>query len=329
MAQATAPDAATDPAASSPDLAVDARGVTVRYGDLVAVDGVDLTVHKGEIVGVIGPNGAGKTSLLECVEGLRTPSAGRIRVVGLDPFADRAALAATIGVQLQHTSYPTRVKVGELCRLFAGFYPRPDDYQELLARFDLSAQADSQVTKLSGGQQQRLSLVLALLGRPSLVFLDELTTGLDPVARRVVWEGLRRRNQDGLTIVLTSHYMDEVEYLCDRVAMMVRGRIVAMDTVAGLIQAHIGQTDRLVAEDVGADPAVRAELAGLGATVRVTPAGNRLLIDVDGAAARHQVDAILAARRIASRAINPSMEDVYLTLVGEDSGVGGEQRDVR
>ncbi|BCB91920.1 hypothetical protein Psuf_092330 [Phytohabitans suffuscus] len=166
---------------------VDARDVTVRYGDLTAVDGVDLTAAKGQVVGLVGPNGSGKTSLLECVEGLRRPAGGTIRVGGFDPAADRTRMTRIAGVQLQQLVYPPRATVEELCRLFASFYPDPADHRELLDRFGLTGQRRSQVVKLSGGQQQRLSLVLALLNNPQVVFLDELTNGLDP--RPGGWSG--------------------------------------------------------------------------------------------------------------------------------------------
>jgi len=230
--------------------AVRAEQVRVCYGTTVAVDGVDLSVGPGEVFGIIGPNGAGKTSLIECLEGLRRPTSGRIRVDGLEPWADRTRLATVAGVQLQHTSYPTRVRVGELCRLFASCYPDPADYRDLLDRFDLLGLSRSQVTKLSGGQQQRLSLVLALIGRPRIVFLDELTTGLDPVARRNVWGQLSARRAEGLTIILTSHYMDEVEYLCDRVAVLVGGRFVAQESPSGLIRRYAGPGGRHTAGGV-------------------------------------------------------------------------------
>ncbi len=298
---------------------IEVSGLSVRYGDLVALDAVHLSVAPGEVVGLIGPNGAGKTSLIECAEGLRKPSAGTVRVAGLDPWTDRARVAALAGVQLQHSSYPTRVSVAEICRLFASFYQDPADHRDLLAEFDLLESAGRQVTRLSGGQRQRLSLVLALLGRPRVVFLDELTTGLDPAARRDVWEGLRRRNAQGLTVLLTSHHMDEVEYLCDRVAVLVRGRFVATDSVSALIRAYAGDGERLVAEDVGTRAAELTTQLSTVDGVRVSPAGNRLRLDVTGPAARAAAEAVLARAGVTARTLAASLDDVYLALTGQST----------
>lgn len=291
--------------------AIDATGVTVRYGSKVAVDNVDFAVDAGTVVGLIGPNGAGKTSLMECIEGLRSPAAGRIRVHGIDPAADRTTMARLAGVQLQDSAYPTRARVDEVCALFAGFYPKPLDWRELLDQFELTDKARAQVTKLSGGQRQRLSLVLALVGDPSMVFLDELTTGLDPEARRMVWDGLRRRNEAGLTVVLTSHHMDEIEYLCDRVNVMVDGRIVAAGTVSELIDAHAGGTERLVVDNPGTE--LRGALEKLG-DVTVTPTGGRLRVEVRDAALSEAVAAAIAAADATGRAITATMDDVYVAL---------------
>ncbi len=295
---------------------VQVNGVSVRYGDLVAVDNVDLSVASGEIVGVIGPNGAGKTSLLECVEGLRQPDAGQIRVAGLDPLTDRSAMVQLAGVQLQHSAYPPRASVDDVCRLFTAFYPNRPDYRPLIDEFGLNDQRRSQVTKLSGGERQRLSLVLALLGEPKVVFLDELTTGLDPVARRTVWEALRQRNAEGLTIMVTSHFMEEVEYLCDRVAVLVRGRLVALDTVAALIRDHAPGV-RIVVERGAADAALGDELDRLGSAIRVTPAGNRLLIQVLDTDQRPRVDRLLVEHAASTRTLPTSLEDVYVELTGQ------------
>nr|MDT0656836.1 ABC transporter ATP-binding protein [Micromonospora sp. DSM 115978] len=301
---------------------IEAVGVTVRYGQLVAVDGVDLSAAEGEVVGLVGPNGAGKTSLIECLEGLRRPAAGRIRVAGLDPLADRARMATAVGVQLQHSSYPPRTTVDELCRLFAGLYPAPADHRELQEEFDLAAQRGSQVTRLSGGQQQRLALILALIGNPRIVFLDELTSGLDPVARRQVWEGLRRRNDAGLTVLLSSHHMDEVEYLCDRVGVLVAGRLVAMDSVAALVRDHAGAAGRFLVEGAGGDHALRDTLAALGDGVRVTPAGHRLQVNVTDPAQRSRVAETISASGAAARELTASLDDAYLTLTGENAANG-------
>lgn len=215
--------------------AVIARGLTKSYRNLIAVDRLDLEIAHGEIFGLLGPNGAGKSTTIECLLGTRDPDAGEIRILGLDPKRDRARLFARIGVQFQEMGYQDKLRVGELCRLTAALYRRPRDWRELLSEFDLAAKETEQVTALSGGQRQRLAIVQALIPDPELVFLDELTTGLDPRARRKVWELIRRVNAAGVTVILSSHFMDEVEYLCDRIAILDAGRVVAAGTPSELV----------------------------------------------------------------------------------------------
>ncbi|MEU0557971.1 ABC transporter ATP-binding protein [Dactylosporangium sp. NPDC006015] len=312
--------------ASAAEPFVDARNITVRYGDLVAVDGVDLGADKGQVVGVIGPNGSGKTSLLECVEGLRKPATGTIRVGGFDPATDRTRMTRIAGIQLQQLVYPPRATVEEICRLFASFYPDPADHIELLELFGLSGQRRSQVVKLSGGQQQRLSLILALLNNPQVVFLDELTNGLDPAARRMVWDELRRRNGDGLTIVITSHHMEEVEYLCDRVNVLLKGRVVATGTPTELIRDHAGDSARLVLDGAGGNRKLAEGLTGLGSGVRVEPAGQRLMLEVQPAR-RADVDRVLAEHGTTARELPASLDDAYLNLTGQAAGTASSEAD--
>ena len=204
-------------------------------GGVYGVREVDLDLTSGEILGVIGPNGAGKTSLVECIEGLRKRSSGEVSVFGFDPANSRTELASRIGVQLQDTSYPTRSRVRELCALFTSFYDNPCVSDELLEQFGLSDKRNAYVSDLSGGEAQKLSLVLALIGRPDLLLLDELTTGLDPTARRATWDFLRDLNDAGTAILLTSHFMDEVEALCDQVILLVDGRVRTRGTVGHFI----------------------------------------------------------------------------------------------
>jgi ABC-2 type transport system ATP-binding protein len=296
---------------------IQAEQVTVRYGELVAVDHVDLSVAQGEVVGVVGPNGAGKTTLLECIEGLRRPDSGKIAVDGLHPQTERSAMALRAGVQLQHTAFPPRITVDDICKLFASFYPKTAAYPELLERFGLQEHRRQMVVKLSGGQQQRLSLTLALLGQPKVVFLDELTTGLDPAARRVIWEELRQRNEAGLTILLTSHHMEEIEYLCDRVAVLVKGQIMARGTPAELVSSHSRESLEISGDHISVRPALEA-ISG----VQLTTTGKRLLVQLDDPAVRAKVDAILAQHESAAvRPLNPSLEDAYLNLTGEQADV--------
>ncbi|GAA3466745.1 ABC transporter ATP-binding protein [Nonomuraea roseola] len=207
------------------------------YGANVAVDDVSFTVGAGETFGVVGHNGAGKTSTVECLSGLRRPDAGSIEVLGLDPARRRRALAERIGVQLQEAGLPDRLKVAEALRLFAAFYRRPDDWRQVMERWGLAPLARKAYGDLSGGQRQRLQIALALVGSPELVILDELTTGLDPVARRETWALVGELKAAGVTVVLVSHFMDEAEALCDRIAVFARGRIISLGTAAELMTA--------------------------------------------------------------------------------------------
>lgn len=207
-----------------------------RYGDTVAVDDVSLTVGVGETMGIVGANGAGKTTTVESIAGLRAPDRGTVRVLGLDPRCDRAALRQTLGVQLQRATLYHALTVSELVDLYRSFYPDPVPSAELLESVELADRSDTRFENLSGGQQQRLSVALALVGRPRVVVLDELTTGLDPRARRRMWSAIARLRADDVTVLLVSHAMDEIEHLCDRVALMVGGRVVAVDAPIGIIE---------------------------------------------------------------------------------------------
>jgi ABC-2 type transport system ATP-binding protein len=206
-----------------------------RYGSKVAVDEVSFSVDEGEIFGILGPNGAGKTTTVECVEGMRVPDRGTIRVDGLDPRRDRDALRQRMGVQLQESRLPERIKVREALDLYSSFYPNPADWRELMARLGLEDQRNAEFGKLSGGQKQRLSVALALVGRPRIAVLDELTTGLDPQARRDTWDLIEGIRDSGVTVLLVTHFMEEAERLCDRLAVIDAGRVVALDTPAGLV----------------------------------------------------------------------------------------------
>ena len=218
-----------------------------RYGEFVAVDDVSFSIKEGEIFGIIGPNGAGKTTTVECISGLRTPDSGSIDVYGLSPQRDRGKMREFVGVQLQEAALPPRLKVGEAVNLFASFYPNPLDPDELLESLGIKQIEDSIFRKLSGGQKQRLSIALALVGRPRIAILDELTTGLDPEARRETWdliEGIRRR---GATVILVTHFMDEAERLCDRLALINHGAIAVLDTPEAIAATAGGTRVRFVA----------------------------------------------------------------------------------
>jgi ABC-2 type transport system ATP-binding protein len=218
--------------------AVELTGLVKRYGERTAVDGLSLTVQRGEILALLGPNGAGKTTTIEICEGFRSTDAGTVRVLGLDPVRDAAQLRPRVGVMLQEgVGGYTAARAGELLRLFASYAAEPLDPEEMLATVGLAEVAGTPVKRLSGGQQQRLSLALALIGRPELVFLDEPTAGMDPQARRGTWDLLSRLRADGVSVVLTTHFLDEAEHLADTVVVMDSGRVVAAGTPAELTQA--------------------------------------------------------------------------------------------
>ncbi|WP_345581446.1 ABC transporter ATP-binding protein [Nonomuraea rosea] len=214
---------------------IEVEDLCKSYGSTRAVDRVSFTVTKGETFGVLGHNGAGKTTTVECLVGLRRPDAGTVRVLGMDPARRRRALAQRTGVQLQESELPDRLRVAEAMRLFAAFYDRPDDWRAVLERWGLSPIASKAFGDLSGGQKQRLKLAMALVGGPELVVLDELTTGLDPLARRETWTLIGDLKASGITAVLVSHFMDEAEELCDRVAVFGRGRIIALGSPRELV----------------------------------------------------------------------------------------------
>ncbi|MGI9612269.1 MAG: ABC transporter ATP-binding protein [Acidimicrobiales bacterium] len=215
--------------------AIEVDGLVKTYGDRNVVDGVSFTVEQGEIFGIVGPNGAGKTTVVESVEGLRRPDGGSITVLGLDPQRDRAELTQRLGVQLQESRLQDRIKVEEALELYASFYRTPADWRSLVESFGLGDRLGARYADLSGGQKQRLAVALALIGSPELAILDELTTGLDPRARRSTWDTVEAIRNSGVTVVLVTHFMDEAERLCDRIMVIDRGRVVALDTPAGLM----------------------------------------------------------------------------------------------
>src|SRR5512136_1604931 len=223
---------------------VQVQGLRKTYGETVAVDEVSFEVKQGEIFGMVGPNGAGKTTTIECLEGLRKPDAGRLRVLGVDPQRESHILRERTGMQLQQSNLPDRMRVWEALDLYSSFYPKAADCKELLVELGLEEKRNSPFAKLSGGQKQRLFIALALLPDPKLIFLDELTTGLDPQARHVIWDLVRDVRSKGKTILMTTHFMEEAERLCDRVAILDHGRIVALDNPGALIH-NLGAEERI------------------------------------------------------------------------------------
>ncbi|CAN5902694.1 ABC transporter ATP-binding protein [soil metagenome] len=289
-----------------------------RYGQTVAVADVSFEVARGEIVGLLGPNGAGKTTIVECLQGLRDRDGGTVTVLGCDPSTDRRSLQGRVGSQLQSSALPDRLRVGEAVGLFAAVGGHPTDVDKALATWDLSELRDRPFGVLSGGQRQRLFLALALLGDPEVVFLDELTTGLDPQARRVTWDLVRAVRERGATIVLVTHLMEEAEALCDRVAIIDEGRLVALDTPAALVSS--GAKDmRIVFSHPGVVPDFLADLPGVrtvrsdGASVTVTAAGTSAVLVAAALADRDCVPSDF-------RTCYPSLEDVFLTATGRPLG---------
>src|SRR5215475_1611523 len=225
------------------DMAViDVEHVRKRYGEKVAIDDVSFTVEEGEIFGVLGRNGAGKTTTVECVVGLRRPDGGRVRVLGMDPRRDGHELRQQVGVQLQESDLPDKLTVAEAIDLYASFYRIPADGRAMLELLGLAEKRNTRYRKLSGGQKQRLSIALALIGRPRIAILDELTTGLDPVARRDTWALIDDIRNQGVTIMLVTHFMTEAERLCHRVAILEAGRVAAIGTPAELARPTLEDT---------------------------------------------------------------------------------------
>ncbi|MDF9877215.1 ABC transporter ATP-binding protein [Cellulosimicrobium cellulans] len=299
--------------------ALEVRNLHKRYGHRVAVDDVSLTVEDGEIFGIIGPNGAGKTTTVECVAGLRTPDSGSISVLGLDPATDRAEVRERLGVQLQESSFPDAITVAEALDLYGSFYRDPVDWRELMELLDLTEKCDTRYKALSGGQKQRLSIALALVGGPKVAILDELTTGLDPQARRDTWSLVERVRDTGVTIVLVTHFMDEAERLCDRIAVVSGGRVAAVDTPAGLVaQANAAQQVRFRVSQ----PLDRSVLTGLPEVTDVENTADRwrvtgrgqLLSSVAGALAR--ADVVAEDLRVDQR----TLDDAFVALTGRPPG---------
>jgi ABC-2 type transport system ATP-binding protein len=301
---------------SSPPV-IEVSRIHKRYGKLVAVDEVSFDVHREEIFGLIGPNGAGKTTTMECVEGLRKPDRGTISVLSLDPVRDVYKLQHRIGVQLQEAQLQKRIKVWEAVDLWASLYGRPrSDRDRLLEQLGLVERRNAWFMTLSGGQKQRLFIALAIISDPDVVFLDELTTGLDPQARRTIWDLVRGIRARGKTVFLTTHLMEEAERLCDRVAIIDHGRIVDMDTPARLIARHCPQrTIVLTTEDLAAAahfetiPEVDRVSTDQGA-ITIAGQGDGLVTHVIACLAEHRV------RVTDVRTMTPTLEDVFLRVTG-------------
>lgn len=294
---------------------IDVRNLHKRYGEKVVVDDVSFSVQEGEIFGILGSNGAGKTTTVECVAGMRPTDAGSITVLGQDPRRERDGVRQRLGIQLQEARLPDRIRVGEALDLYASFYRSPADTGQLMERLGIADKRDTQYRRLSGGQKQRVSIALALVGRPAVTILDELTTGLDPQARRDTWDLIEDVRESGVTVVLVTHFMDEAERLCDRLALIDSGRVAALDTPAGLV-TRAGPEQRVTFR---APPefdeqllTARPEVVSAhrkGRQVRVAGRDNLL----------HAVTSVLAREHVVAedlRVERSSLDDAFVALTG-------------
>ncbi|MFF2524832.1 ABC transporter ATP-binding protein [Streptomyces liangshanensis] len=303
---------------------IEVNGLRKAYGGRTAVDGVSFSVGEGEIFGILGSNGAGKTTTVECVEGLRTPDAGTVRVAGLDPVSDHEKVTRILGAQLQESELQPKLTVREALELYAAFHRAPAAWRPLAGRLGLEAVLRTRFAKLSGGQKQRLFIALALIGSPRVVVLDELTTGLDPRARRDTWSLIEEIRDSGVTVLLVTHFMEEAQRLCDRVAVIDRGRVAALDTPAGLISRSTAST---VISFVPSRPLDDGELTGLPQAASVETTDGRIVINgtdetVDAVVsllARHHV----TARQL--RITDATLDDAFLDLTapGAPGGPAG------
>jgi len=282
------------------------------------VDDVSFEVYEGEIFGMVGPNGAGKTTTVECIEGLRQPNNGSIQVLGLDPRKDSNPLRQRIGVQLQESTLQEHIKVWETLDLFSSFYPKPVDWRSLLEQLGLTEVRNTAFKKLSGGQKQRLFISLALINDPELVFMDELTTGLDPQSRRVMWDLVKGIRDRGKTVYLTTHFMEEAERLCDRVAIVDHGRIVALDSPENLIRSIRAENRVIFAIE---DTIDLQRLKSLHSVTRVEQNGERVSVYGHTEQLVSEVVNALTESGIRFRDLRteqPTLEDVFLTLTGHN-----------
>jgi len=314
--------AGASPAADGP--AVEITHLRKTYGSLVAVDDVSFSVAEGEIFGILGPNGAGKTTTVECAIGLRPPDSGTIRLLGLDPQADRDRVHEIVGVQLQESAFPAKLRVGEILEEYRSFYRRPADVTELVDALGLAGKRRDYYRSLSGGQRQRLSVVLALIGGPKIAVLDEMTTGLDPQARRDAWELIEKVRDRGVSIVLVTHFMEEAERLCDRVALIDSGHLVALDTPAGLTaRARGGKRMRFVPSG----PFDDRLLTGLTEVAAVQHDGRHVVVTGTGELVNAVILALHAAG-ITARDVQldaSTLEDAFVRLTGTRLHQNGDQ----
>ncbi|MFI7011362.1 ABC transporter ATP-binding protein [Streptomyces sp. NPDC050145] len=294
---------------------IEVAGLRKTYAGRAVVDGVSFGVQEGEIFGVLGPNGAGKTTTVECVEGLRTPDAGTVRVAGLDPVRDHEQVTRILGAQLQESEIQPKLTVREALELYASFYPDPLDWRPLAERLRLTDKLGTRFAKLSGGQKQRLFIALALVGNPRVVVLDELTTGLDPRSRRDTWQLIEDVRDSGVTVLLVTHFMEEAQRLCDRIAVIDQGRVAALDTPDGLIRQAAGA---IVISFTPSAPLDERDLAALPALASVAHKDGRVTL-TGGETTVDALLTLLARQHVTAhqlRVSDATLDDAFLDLTG-------------
>ncbi len=305
---------------NKPQDVITVEGLSKCYGSVKAIDNLTFRVRQNEIFGMVGPNGSGKTTTIECIEGLRHPDKGNVRVLGLDSQRDFYALRERTGLQLQSSNLPNRMRVEEALNLFASFYQNAADWHALLEELGLTDKRRAFYSQLSGGQKQRLFVALALINRPEIVFLDELTTGLDPQARRATWKLVREIQNQGTTIFLTTHFMEEAEHLCDHVAILDHGHIIALDTPKNLV-SQLGMGMRILFQVNSRDTAAfqPARIGAIDGVRRVEQQGDEVIVYGQGEGLVSKVILALENARLPVshlRTEQPNLEDAFLALTG-------------
>ncbi|MFZ1994183.1 MAG: ABC transporter ATP-binding protein [Solirubrobacteraceae bacterium] len=313
-------------AQTATEVVVSVDHLHVRYGGTLAVNDVSLSINRGEIFGILGPNGAGKTTTVEAIGGLRRPDGGSISVLGLDVLHERRALRQRVGIQLQTSELPDKLRVGEALELFASFYRDPADPERLLELLGLESKRGDRFANLSGGQRQRLSIALALIGRPELAILDELTTGLDPQSRRETWKLIEGIRDEGVTIILVTHFMEEAEHLCDRLALLHHGRVIAIDTPAALAAGSAGSAGR---QRISFRPSGVVDVARMRqlADVRdVVRHGDRLTVEGTGDLVAAVMEALVRDGVIPrqTRIEQSTLDDAFVALTADADTVASE-----
>lgn len=296
---------------------IEVKNLVKKYNKITAVDNASFDVYEGEIFGMVGPNGAGKTTTIECIEGLREKDAGTIKVFSQDISKENWSLKIKIGIQLQESSLPDKIKVREAMEMFSSLYPHTIDWKNLLMKLNLEDKANSYFRDLSGGQKQRLFIAISLINNPELIFLDELSTGLDPQARHTMWDLVKDIRNEGKTIFMTTHYMEEAELLCDRVAIIDQGKIVALDKPQNLVQT-LTQEKRLIFS-LENDSSIE-KLKKIKGVIEIEKLGERIIVHGKEDEFIYDVMSILIKDRIKFKEIRieqPNLEDVFLALTGK------------